>query len=143
MRERIFVSSVQKELASERRAVADFIRNDPLLRRFFDVFLFEDLPAGDRRRQTRQKPGKPDTLIAGRKGLTKGSNGSATKGLTKGSNGPEPSGTEKDGSGAKKEPGKTRQKRGKPATAKPRAGGAAKGPRARKSARKKKGVGKR
>jgi ATP-dependent DNA helicase RecG len=31
---KIFVSSVQKELADERRAVADFIRNDPLLRLF-------------------------------------------------------------------------------------------------------------
>ncbi len=28
---RIFVSSVQKELAGERRAVKDFILNDPLL----------------------------------------------------------------------------------------------------------------
>lgn len=49
MPERIFISSVQKELAAERRAVADFIRNDPLLRRFFDVFLFEELPARDQR----------------------------------------------------------------------------------------------
>jgi ATP-dependent DNA helicase RecG len=46
---KIFISSVQKELAEERRAVADFIRNDPLLRRFFDVFLFEELPASDSR----------------------------------------------------------------------------------------------
>jgi len=45
----IFVSSVQKELAEDRRAVKTFIENDPLLRRFFMVFLFEDLPAGDRR----------------------------------------------------------------------------------------------
>lgn len=46
---RIFVSSVQKELAAERRAVRDFIEGDALLRRFFDVFLFEDLSASDRR----------------------------------------------------------------------------------------------
>lgn len=46
---KIFVSSVQKELAEERAAVRDFIRGDALLRRFFDVFLFEDLPASDRR----------------------------------------------------------------------------------------------
>ena len=46
---RIFVSSVQKELAAERRAVHDFVQADPLLRRFFTVFLFEDLPAGDQR----------------------------------------------------------------------------------------------
>ena len=45
----LFISSVQKELAEERRAVKAFIENDPLLRRFFTVFLFEDLPASDRR----------------------------------------------------------------------------------------------
>ena len=49
MTERLFISSVQKEFAAERRAVRDFIRGDALLRRFFDVFLFEDLPASDRR----------------------------------------------------------------------------------------------
>jgi predicted HTH transcriptional regulator len=48
-RYKIFVSSVQGELAEERRAVKDFILNDPLLGRFFEVFLFEDLPAQDRR----------------------------------------------------------------------------------------------
>lgn len=46
---KIFVSSAQKELAEERHAVKAFIENDPLLRRFFTVFLFEDLPASDRR----------------------------------------------------------------------------------------------
>lgn len=46
---RIFLSSVQKELAEERRAVKNFILSDPLLSRFADsVFLFEDLPAADR-----------------------------------------------------------------------------------------------
>ena len=46
---KVFVSSVQKELDPERRAVKDFIRNDPLLSRFVDqVFLFEDIPASDR-----------------------------------------------------------------------------------------------
>ena len=45
----IFVSSVQKEFAQERRAIRDFVEGDALLRRFFDVFLFEDLPASDRR----------------------------------------------------------------------------------------------
>lgn len=45
----VFISSAQKEFASERRAIKDFIQNDPLLRRFFEVFLFEDLPAQDRR----------------------------------------------------------------------------------------------
>src|SRR5438132_12166797 len=46
---RIFISSVQKELAVERRALKDYIHGDPLLRRFFEVFLFEDLAASDRR----------------------------------------------------------------------------------------------
>ncbi len=46
---RIFVSSVQKEFAQERRAIRAFVEGDALLRRFFDVFLFEDLPASDRR----------------------------------------------------------------------------------------------
>ena len=45
----IFISSVQKELALERRAVKDFIHTDPLLSRFFEVFRFEDLPAADPR----------------------------------------------------------------------------------------------
>ncbi len=48
-RAQIFVSSVQKELAEERRAVKDFVQGDALLRRYFDVFLFEDLPASGRR----------------------------------------------------------------------------------------------
>lgn len=46
---RIFISSVQKELSEERVAVRDFIRGNRLLSRYFDVFLFEDLPARDRR----------------------------------------------------------------------------------------------
>jgi predicted HTH transcriptional regulator len=45
----IFVSSVQKELSQDRRALKNFIEKDPLLSRFFTVFLFEDLPARDRR----------------------------------------------------------------------------------------------
>lgn len=49
MKSTIFISSVQKELAEERRAVARHVREDPLLRRFFDLFLFEELPAKDRR----------------------------------------------------------------------------------------------
>ncbi len=44
---RIFISSVQKEFAQERKALQDFLQNDPLMRRFFDVFLFEDVPASD------------------------------------------------------------------------------------------------
>lgn len=47
---RVFISSVQKELAAERRTVKEFILHDPLLSRFIgDVFLFEDIPAMDRK----------------------------------------------------------------------------------------------
>lgn len=50
MKLRVFVSSVQKEFAEERRAVKEFLVHDPLLRRFIgDVFLFEDIPAVDRK----------------------------------------------------------------------------------------------
>jgi len=47
---RIFISSVQKELAKERLAIKNFITQDPLLSRFVSsLFLFEDIPAGDRK----------------------------------------------------------------------------------------------
>jgi hypothetical protein len=46
---KLFISSVQKELKAERRAVKEYVQGDPLLRRYFDVFLFEDLSAVDRR----------------------------------------------------------------------------------------------
>lgn len=46
---RLFISSVQKELAAERSAVRDYLRGDPMLRRFIEPFLFEDIPAADRR----------------------------------------------------------------------------------------------
>jgi ATP-dependent DNA helicase RecG len=45
----IFISSVQKEFARERVALRDYLQGDPMPRRFFDVFLFEDVPARDRR----------------------------------------------------------------------------------------------
>lgn len=45
----VFVSSAQKEFAAERRAVAEHVRTDPLLKRFLDVFLFEELSPRDRR----------------------------------------------------------------------------------------------
>lgn len=48
-KQRIFISSVQKELAAERLALAQYIRADALLSRFFEAFLFEDLPAADAR----------------------------------------------------------------------------------------------
>lgn len=52
MSERLFISSVQKEFAAERRALRDFVRSDPLLKRFFDVVLFEDGPATGRSART-------------------------------------------------------------------------------------------
>ena len=35
---RIFTSSVQTEFAQERAALRDYLRGDPLMRRFFEVF---------------------------------------------------------------------------------------------------------
>lgn len=49
MKQRIFISSVQKEFAEERQALKAYLFGDALLSRFFDVFLFEDIPASDRR----------------------------------------------------------------------------------------------
>ena len=46
---RIFISSVQKEFAEERAALRNYLRGDALMRRFFEPFLFEDVPAADRR----------------------------------------------------------------------------------------------
>ena len=46
---RIFISSVQTEFAQERAALRDYLRGDPLMRRFFEVFMFEEVPASDRR----------------------------------------------------------------------------------------------
>jgi ATP-dependent DNA helicase RecG len=47
---RIFVSSVQREFQKIRRDLKAFLLGDAVLRRFVaEVFLFEDLPAGDRR----------------------------------------------------------------------------------------------
>ena len=45
----IFISSVQKEFAAERKALKDYLRGDPLMRRFFECFLFEEQPAADQR----------------------------------------------------------------------------------------------
>ena len=46
---RIFISSAQGEFAGERAALRDYVHDDPLIRRFFEVFLFEDAPASDQR----------------------------------------------------------------------------------------------
>ena len=42
---KLFISSVQKEFATERIALAQYIREDSLLGSFFDVFLFEEIAA--------------------------------------------------------------------------------------------------
>jgi ATP-dependent DNA helicase RecG len=44
---RIFISSVQKEFSRERIALREYLRGDALMRRFFEVFLFEEIPAKD------------------------------------------------------------------------------------------------
>lgn len=47
---KIFISSVQKEFAQERKELKAFLLGDAVLRRFIsDVFLFEEIPACDRR----------------------------------------------------------------------------------------------
>lgn len=52
MKTKIFISSVQKEFAEERRALKAYIQGDALLSRFFEAFLFEDLSASDRKAKT-------------------------------------------------------------------------------------------
>ena len=49
MKSRIFISSVQAEFHTERKALHDYILADALLGRFFEPFLFEHLPASDQR----------------------------------------------------------------------------------------------
>ena len=48
---RIFVSSVQREFAKERKDLASYIRKDAILGKFFEVFLFEETPAQERTAQ--------------------------------------------------------------------------------------------
>lgn len=44
---RIFISSVQSEFATDRAMLSEYIRTDALFARYFDPFLFEELPAQD------------------------------------------------------------------------------------------------
>ncbi len=44
---KVFISSVQREFAKERRLLCNYIRNDSLLGRFFEPFIFEDMPASE------------------------------------------------------------------------------------------------
>ena len=48
MKHQIFISSVQTEFKAERKALKEYIHNDALLSRFFEAFIFEDLPASER-----------------------------------------------------------------------------------------------
>ena len=49
MKSKIFISSVQREFAKERKALAEYVRKDAILGRFFEVFLFEEVPAQERK----------------------------------------------------------------------------------------------
>ena len=44
---KVFISSVQREFARERRLLCYYIRTDSLLGRFFVPFIFEDMPASE------------------------------------------------------------------------------------------------
>ena len=44
---KVFISSVQAEFATERKRVYDFIRQDELLKQYFDPFIFEQTAAQD------------------------------------------------------------------------------------------------
>lgn len=44
---RLFVSSPQREFLEERQALAEHVSSDPVLRRYFEVFLFERQPAAN------------------------------------------------------------------------------------------------
>ena len=47
---KIFISSVQRELSAERKAIVDLVSDNPQLARFFSTFAFEfDVPASDKR----------------------------------------------------------------------------------------------
>lgn len=45
---KIFISSVQREFAEERKLLAEYVRKDAILGKFFGVFVFEEVPAQER-----------------------------------------------------------------------------------------------
>lgn len=51
-KKRIFISSVQKEFAEERKRLFDYLMDDPILSKFFVPFIFEDYPATGRSTST-------------------------------------------------------------------------------------------
>ena len=46
---KIFISSVQNEFSEERKMLYEYFLADPLLGKFFQPFLFEQLPATDQK----------------------------------------------------------------------------------------------
>ena len=46
---KIFISSTQSEFKEERKLLAEYLNSDALLCKFFDVFLFENLPANNKK----------------------------------------------------------------------------------------------
>lgn len=48
-KKKIFISSVQKEFANERKLLFSYLMDDPLLSKFFTPFIFEDYPAAGRK----------------------------------------------------------------------------------------------
>lgn len=44
---RIFISSVQREFAEECAMLCHYIRTDVLLGKFFETFIFEEVPANE------------------------------------------------------------------------------------------------
>ena len=48
---KIFLSSVQNEFAIEHRRIAGYIRQDALFSMYFEPFLFEELPAQDKKQK--------------------------------------------------------------------------------------------
>lgn len=44
---KIFISSVQREFAEERAMLCHYIRTDVLLGKFFEPFIFEEVPANE------------------------------------------------------------------------------------------------
>ncbi len=47
VKKRIFISSVQNEFSKEREELCNYLRSDPLLGKFFEPFIFEELPASN------------------------------------------------------------------------------------------------
>ena len=64
-KQHIFVSGVQTELEEERFAVNAFVTQNALLKKHFDAFIFEDLPAGNKSAESiyLKKVAESDILI--------------------------------------------------------------------------------